>query len=205
MATKGFAAGPDTIFSSALGQTFTSPKKFAALQPHSYCAHFMDTSFVSYYSSPIGWVEVTATPEGIASVLFMDNPAKAASENPPAHIQDCLAQLDEYFKGHRQTFDVPLIVKGTEFQVQVWEELAHIPYGKLTTYKALAHKLKSPAAIRAIGNANSRNRLRLIIPCHRVVGSDTNLVGYAGGVWRKEWLIEHEAACSGGHRQLKLF
>lgn len=165
----------------------------------------MDTSFTSYYSSPIGWVEITATGEGIVSVLFVENQTKAVSENLPVYVTKCHTQLDEYFKGNRQTFDLPLIVKGTEFQMQVWEELAHIPYGKLTTYKALAHKLQSPAAIRAIGNANSRNRLCLIVPCHRVVGSDTNLVGYAGGLWRKEWLIEHEASHGGGYRQLKLF
>ncbi len=165
----------------------------------------MDTSFVSYYSSPIGWIEIAATHEGISSVLFVDKQTKAVSENLPVHITKCQAQLDEYFKGNRQHFDLPMIVKGTQFQMQVWEELAHIPYGKLTTYKALAHKLKTPAAIRAIGNANSRNPLCLIIPCHRVVGSDTNLVGYAGGLWRKEWLIEHEASHGGGHKQLKLF
>jgi len=165
----------------------------------------MDILFTSYYSSPIGWVEITATHEGIASVLFVEKPGRAASENLPIYVQDCHTQLEEYFKGSRQNFAVPLIVKGTEFQVQVWEELSRIPYGKLTTYKALAHKLKSPAAIRAIGNANSRNRLCLIVPCHRVVGSDTNLVGYAGGLWRKEWLIEHEASYGGGHQQLKLF
>lgn len=165
----------------------------------------MDTSFISYYSSPIGWIEITATREGISSVLFVENQTKAVSEQLPKFILDCQIQLDEYFKGHRLTFDLPLIVKGTEFQVQVWEELAKIPYGKLTTYKALAYKLKTPAAIRAIGNANSRNRLCLIIPCHRVVGSDTNMVGYAGGIWRKEWLIEHEASNGGGYQQLKLF
>lgn len=165
----------------------------------------MDTSFTSYYSSPIGWIEITATGEGIASVLFVEKQTAAVSENPPEYILKCQTQLDEYFKGTRRTFDLPLIVKGTQFQMQVWEELAHIPYGKLTTYKALAHKLKTPAAIRAIGNANSRNQLCLIIPCHRVVGSDTNLVGYAGGIWRKEWLIEHEASHGGGYKQLKLF
>ncbi len=165
----------------------------------------MDAFFTSYYSSPIGWVEITATHEGIASVLFTDKQTRAISENLPSYVTDCQTQLDEYFKGNRPVFDLPLIVKGTEFQMQVWEALAHIPYGKLTTYKALAHKLKNPAAIRAIGNANSRIRLCLIVPCHRVVGSDTNMVGYAGGVWRKEWLIEHEATHGGGHQQLKLF
>jgi methylated-DNA-[protein]-cysteine S-methyltransferase len=165
----------------------------------------MDTSFTSYYSSPIGWIEITATGEGITSVLFVEKQTAAVSESLPECITKCQTQLDEYFKGTRRTFDLPLIVKGTQFQMQVWEELAHIPYGKLTTYKALAHKLKTPAAIRAIGNANSRNQLCLIIPCHRVVGSDTNLVGYAGGIWRKEWLIEHEASHGGGYKQLKLF
>ncbi len=165
----------------------------------------MNNSFISYYSSPIGWIEVAATHEGIASVIFAENPVKAASETPPKHLLDCLTQLDEYFKGKRQSFEVPLIVKGTAFQIQVWEELVKIPYARITTYKALAHKLKTPGAIRAIGNANSRNPLCLLIPCHRVVGSDTNMVGYAGGVWRKEWLIEHEATCGGGHQQLKLF
>ena len=165
----------------------------------------MENSFVGYYSSPIGWVQITATHEGVASVLFVENQTKAASEQQPGHVHTCLTQLDEYFKGERRTFDVPLVVKGTQFQLQVWEELAHIPYAKLTTYKALAHKLKNPGAIRAIGAANSRNPLCLIIPCHRVVGSDTNLVGYAGGLWRKDWLIQHEATHGGGHRQLSLF
>jgi methylated-DNA-[protein]-cysteine S-methyltransferase len=165
----------------------------------------MDLLSTAYYSSPIGWVEITADHAGIASLLFVEKPVRAASEEFPAPLRDCLAQLEEYFKGKRQTFDLPMVMKGTEFQVQVWDELQNIQYAKLTTYKALAHKLKNPAAVRAIGNANSRNKLCLIIPCHRVVGSDNNLVGYAGGLWRKEWLIEHEATHGGGHQQLRMF
>ena len=184
-------ARPDFRVISALKPTAATPT--------------MDTLFTAYYFSPIGWVEITADQTGIASVLFVEKPARAASEQPPPFLQDCLAQLEEYFKGKRQAFDVPVIVKGTEFQVQVWDELKTVSYAKLTTYKALARKLKNPAAVRAIGNANSRNRLCLIIPCHRVVGSDNNLVGYAGGLWRKEWLIEHEATHGSGHQQLKLF
>ncbi|MCU0371019.1 MAG: methylated-DNA--[protein]-cysteine S-methyltransferase [Bacteroidales bacterium] len=102
-------------------------------------------------------------------------------------------QLDEYFSRDRKTFDLPLDLHGTDFQRRVWNELLHIPYGKTVTYKELALKLGDIAAIRAVAAANGANPVSIIIPCHRVIGSDGSLTGYAGGLWRKKWLLEHES------------
>jgi len=111
-----------------------------------------------------------------------------------AHTRDMRAELDEYFAGRRRTFDVPLVHPGTPFQESVWQALLKIPYGRTTSYQALAKGIGSPRAVRAVGTANGLNRLAIVIPCHRVIGKDGSPVGYGGGVWRKRRLLELEAS-----------
>jgi len=120
------------------------------------------------------------------------NQINSDSKSFPVHLKDCIRQLDEYFKGKRMTFDLPLIISGTDFQKKVWNELKKIPFGKTASYKDIALKAGNVKAVRAAGNANNKNKIAVIIPCHRVIGSDGKLSGYAGGVKRKKWLLEHE-------------
>ncbi|MBN1937224.1 MAG: methylated-DNA--[protein]-cysteine S-methyltransferase [Anaerolineae bacterium] len=107
-------------------------------------------------------------------------------------IEMALVQLDEYFSGVRRVFDLPLGLHGTEFQQRVWRQLLEIPYGQTASYAEVARALGNPQAVRAVGLANGKNPISIIVPCHRVIGSDGNLVGYGGGLWRKEWLLKHE-------------
>jgi methylated-DNA-[protein]-cysteine S-methyltransferase len=164
----------------------------------------MEEAYLIYYSTPIGLLEITGSEEAVLSALFVETKNKPVSATIPNCLKECQLQLDEYFKGKRKTFDVPVLFTGTQFQKQVWSELTTIPYGRLTTYGALARKLNTPNSVRAIGNTNSKNKLCILLPCHRVVGQDGALVGYAGGLWRKQWLIEHEQGYA-GYQQLKLF
>lgn len=101
-------------------------------------------------------------------------------------------QLDAYFAGERDAFDLPMVTPGTDFQEHCWHALTTIPFGSTTSYAGLAAQVGRPTAVRAVGHANGMNRLSLVIPCHRVVGADGSLVGYGGGVWRKAWLLDHE-------------
>jgi methylated-DNA-[protein]-cysteine S-methyltransferase len=112
----------------------------------------------------------------------------------PEIINRCKQQLDQYFIGKRDSFDFPIELNGTDFQKTVWQELRKIPLGTLVSYKDIAESIGNPKAVRAVGNANNNNSIPIIIPCHRVVGNDGKMVGYAGGLWRKEWLIKHEKA-----------
>jgi methylated-DNA-[protein]-cysteine S-methyltransferase len=164
----------------------------------------MEALYTTFYASPIGLVEISSTDKAITTVSFVDQKEKSASDSLPDCLAACVEQLDEYFKGGRKNFMVPMLMEGTAFQQQVWQELNSIPFGKTTSYLTLARKLKNPNAIRAIGNTNSKNKLCILLPCHRVIGNDGSLVGYAGGVWRKRWLLEHEQTFS-GFQQMKLF
>lgn len=102
-------------------------------------------------------------------------------------------QLDEYFAGKRKKFELDFVFTGTVFQKKVWKALLEIPFGETTTYLALSNKLGDPKAIRAVAGANGANKMAILIPCHRVIGSDGSLTGYAGGLWRKQWLLDHES------------
>ena len=148
---------------------------------------------IAYYHSKIGIIEIAGTEEGILSVNFVEN---ATEENLtiPNSLQECVEQLDEYFRRERNTFSLMLTLKGTEFQKQVWQELLKIPYGETVTYQDIAIALGKPSASQVVGNANAGNPIAIIIPCHRVIGNDGKLTGYAGGLWRKEWLLKHEGA-----------
>lgn len=145
----------------------------------------------AYYSSPIGLIEVTGNDEGILSVYFTDK-KKNSSPTTSACLKECIYQLDEYFKGIRYEFGLKLNPKGTLFQKNVWEKLLTIPFGKTVSYLHISQLIGNVKAIRAVGNANGSNPISVIIPCHRVIGADGKLVGYGGGIKRKEWLLNHE-------------
>ena len=120
------------------------------------------------------------------------NSSETAPENLPKCLLDCKKQIEEYFKGDRLEFDIDLAPEGTDFQQRVWDELLKIPFGEKRSYLYIAEALGDKNSTRAVGNANGKNKVSIIIPCHRVVGSNGKLTGYAGGVWRKEWLLRHE-------------
>ena len=139
--------------------------------------------------SPIGPLTLVVDGDGRLTKVFL-NPAD--DEGSPAGAERAAAQLSEYFAGSRRSFDVPLNLQGTEFQLAVWNELLRIPYGDTITYAELARRIGRPAAIRAVGAANGANPIPVIVPCHRVIGSNGTLTGYGGGIERKQWLLAHE-------------
>lgn len=145
-----------------------------------------------FMQSPIGVIEIVGNSEGVSSILFKDDDSLAISENIPKELNDVVTQLQEYFEGKRSTFNVKIAPKGTDFQKRVWNELLNIPFGKTLNYQQIANKLGDPKVIRAAASANGKNPISIIIPCHRVIGSDGSLTGYAGGLHRKKWLLEHE-------------
>jgi methylated-DNA-[protein]-cysteine S-methyltransferase len=153
-----------------------------------------------FYESPLGFLEVRGSEAGVAEVSFITTPRPPTGDGPlPRPLADCLDQLDGYFRGVLKEFSVELDLRGTAFQMMVWAELRSIAFGETTTYKALARAVGNPAATRAVGGANHRNPVSIIVPCHRVIGSDGRLTGYGGGLWRKDWLLRHE-----GHDRLKI-
>ena len=141
--------------------------------------------------SPLGYTKIIGDENGIASVSVLNSEEQRTTEIPD-FLKPCAKQLREYFDGTRTTFNLKLNPKGTSFQKQVWNELLKIPYGKTVSYMDLTKKLGDVKAIRAVANANGKNPLWIIVPCHRVIGSDGSLTGYAGGLHRKQWLLEHE-------------
>jgi methylated-DNA-[protein]-cysteine S-methyltransferase len=145
----------------------------------------------AYYPSPLGPVEISGTRKGILSVGFVEKQL-ADGRNLPECVKEGVRQLDEYFKGVRKRFSLALLPQGTAFQRLVWQQLKRIPYGKAVSYGDVARAIGKPQAFRAVGGANNKNPIGIIIPCHRVIGSDGKLVGYGSGVWRKEWLLNHE-------------
>ena len=144
-----------------------------------------------YYDSPIGLLEIGGNEQYIKSVFFSDSDIRQI-DHPPELLANCVQQLKEYFKKQRKEFDLPLKPVGTDFQKAVWDALLDIPYGETESYFEIAKKLGNPNAVRAVGGANGRNPISIIVPCHRVIGSSGNLVGYGGGLWRKKWLLQHE-------------
>jgi methylated-DNA-[protein]-cysteine S-methyltransferase len=140
--------------------------------------------------TPIGALHAAFDEEGRLVELGFREPAHDPAPAPP-NLQ-LEAQLREYFSGKRQTFDFPLAPKGTEFQLAVWNALLEIPYGDTITYAELARRIGKPSAVRAVGAANGANPIPVIIPCHRVIGSNGTLTGYGGGIERKQWLLALE-------------
>jgi len=153
--------------------------------------------FTAHLESPIGWVEIQAVRQGILSLNFVEKvapgrrPGVDASGRPEV-LKAGLAQIGEYFRGARTSFSLPLALEGTDFQMSVWKALLRVPYGETASYRDLAAAVGNAKATRAVGGANHRNPVSIIVPCHRVIGSDGRLTGYGGGLWRKEWLLEHE-------------
>ena len=150
--------------------------------------------------TPIGIAKIIGDDSGISSVTVLNSEEKV-TDIIPDELEDCVIQLREYFEGLRTQFDLNLNPEGTDFQKQVWKLLEQIPYGKTISYLDLSKQLGDVKAIRAVANANGKNPLWIIIPCHRVIGSDGSLTGYAGGLHRKQWLLEHESP----YKQQSLF
>ncbi len=142
-------------------------------------------------NTPLGHAKIEGNEDGITSILVLNN-EQALSHSIPDELKDCVKQLDEYFQGTRQKFSLKLNPTGTEFQKRVWNELTKIPFGKTISYSELSKKLGDIKAIRAVANANGKNPIWIVIPCHRVIGSNGSLTGYAGGLHRKKWLLDHE-------------
>lgn len=144
-------------------------------------------------SAALGALRIEASATGITRLDFIE--ARGADEvpRPNAWTDACRAQLDEYFGGERRDFDLPLDAQGTDFQRQVWQALTTIPFGETRSYAEIAEGLGRKGAQRAVGAANGRNPISIIVPCHRVIGSNGRLTGYAGGIGRKQWLLAFEA------------
>ncbi len=149
------------------------------------------TFYTCSYHTPIGYLNLTTTETHLVSCLFSDIPYPTTPEQPVI-LKQTIVQLDEYFTGTRRQFDIPMQPEGTEFQQKVWQNLSTIPFGKTVSYMAVAKAVSGEKAIRAVGAANGKNPICLIVPCHRVIGSDGSLTGYSGGLWRKKWLLQHE-------------
>ncbi len=146
------------------------------------------------YDSPIGVIEILGTDETICSIMFSEKNTVENSKqvDTPKTLDECFVQLDQYFKGERLEFTFPYVVEGTDFQKKVWTALTRIPFAETGSYRDIAVSIGSEKAVRAVGSANGKNKLSIAIPCHRIIGSNGKLTGYAGGLWRKEWLLQHE-------------
>lgn len=142
--------------------------------------------------SPLGYTKIVGDEDGIVYITVL-NSEENPSETIPLELEDCVIQLQEYFDGSRTSFSLKLNPEGTSFQKQVWNELQKIPFGKTISYLELSKRHGDVKAIRAVANANGKNPLWIVVPCHRVIGSDGSLIGYAGGLHRKKWLLEHES------------
>ncbi|MBC7642243.1 MAG: methylated-DNA--[protein]-cysteine S-methyltransferase [Flavobacterium sp.] len=140
--------------------------------------------------TPLGIAEISGDNNGISQILVLDK--GQVSEIIPEILQNCINQLLEYFEGKRTLFSFKINQKGTHFQQKVWQELINIPFGKTISYLDLAKKLGDSKVIRAAASANGKNKLWIVVPCHRVIGINGSLTGYAWGLWRKKWLLEHE-------------
>lgn len=146
----------------------------------------------AYIQSPLGITLIEGDGEGVSKISVLDDKDIKQSQTIPKELEDAALQLQEYFNGNRTDFTFKLNPKGTDFQKKVWNALLEIPFGKTTSYQDLSIKLGDVKAIRAVASANGKNPLWIVVPCHRVIGSDGSLTGYAGGLWRKKWLLEHE-------------
>ena len=142
-------------------------------------------------NTPLGIAQITGDANGITQISVIDE--GDVSSEIPTGLQNAVTELNDYFQGKRTHFDFKLNPKGTEFQQKVWQALLEIPYGKTCSYMDLSKKLGDVKAIRAVASANGKNPLWRVVPCHRVIGTDGSLTGYAGGLWRKKWLLEHES------------
>jgi methylated-DNA-[protein]-cysteine S-methyltransferase len=144
----------------------------------------------TFFLAPIGLLEIKGSEQGINSISFADH-VDTVIENPVC-LRECVSQLNEFFNSNRKSFSIIHDISGSDFQRKVWEEIIKIPFGKTCSYNDIAKKLGDKDAVRAVGAAVGKNPLAIVIPCHRVIGSDGKLTGYAGGLWRKKWLLNFE-------------
>lgn len=152
----------------------------------------MESTFISYLQTPIGELELITDEKSVLSVTFNDVKSEKTNVNENEISIKCKQQLQEYFNESRKIFELTLNFNGTDFQNKVWTELQNISIGKTISYLQLAKNLGDAKCIRAAASANGKNPFAIIVPCHRVIGKDGSLTGYAGGLWRKQWLLEHE-------------
>lgn len=148
----------------------------------------METAFIEL---PLGITKIVGDENGISIISILSE--GEITSKIPKNLKECISQLGEYFDGQRHGFDFKMNPQGTDFQQKVWQELLNIPFGKTISYLDLSKKLGDVKAIRAVASANGRNPLWIVVPCHRVIGTNGSLTGYAGGLWRKKWLLEHES------------
>lgn len=148
----------------------------------------------NFYHSPVGWLALFASDEALLSIKFLETKPNLYPQETNAIIQQTEKELSEYFDGKRKTFDIPLKLKGTDFQQSVWNKLINIPFGQTVNYGQIAQKLGDIKKVRAVGRANGKNPIPIIVPCHRVIGVNQNLIGYGGGINRKRFLLKHEGA-----------
>ena len=147
---------------------------------------------IDYLSTLIGELKIIANEMGLLSVKFVTQTADDIDSNE--HTRACIIQLTEYFAGKRREFDLSLANTGTDFQTAVWQQLVAVPFGTTASYQDIANNISNPKAVRAVGAANGKNPIFVIVPCHRVIGANGSLTGYAGGIDRKLWLLQHEGA-----------
>ena len=165
---------------------------------------------IVYYKSPLGVLEIRSNGNAISDVLFINSwkgakiiEAELSFVKPKTPIiKNCIKQLDEYFAGTRTVFNIHTAQVGTAFQQTVWAELCNIPYGRTISYLELSKRIGNAKAIRAVGTANGNNSVCIIVPCHRVIGINGELVGYGGDLWRKKWLLGHEGKIANGVQTL---
>lgn len=169
-----------------------------------------DEITVAYYQSPIGILLLRIKESSLIELNFLDDEkrhnesllSERITETSQILLKQIAVQLDEYFSGKRKVFDIPIQQNGTIFQQKVWQALIKIPFGKTISYLQLSRNIGNVKSIRAVGSANGRNNIAIIVPCHRVIGSNGSLTGYAGGLWRKQWLLNHENKYDGGQHLL---
>jgi methylated-DNA-[protein]-cysteine S-methyltransferase len=164
----------------------------------------MSTLYFTYYESPIGLLRIGGTETYIAEIIFIDKQEQIKHGEPGISdvIHQCTEQLIEFFQGKRITFNVPIHQDGTDFQKRVWGKLTQINYGRTISYLDLAKQLGDEKVIRAAASTNGKNKISIIVPCHRVIGTNKTLTGYSGGLWRKKWLLQHEFRTANGIQTL---
>lgn len=163
----------------------------------------MDETFYTYYKSPVGLLKIGGTKDYISEIIFVeksDETITVAGDN--TMLNQCTEELIEYFNGKRVSFTIPVHQKGTDFQSRVWGELLNIKYGRTISYMDLAKRLGDVNCIRAAAGSNGKNHVCIVIPCHRVIGSNQSLTGYSGGLWRKKWLLDLENRTANGVQTL---
>ena len=164
----------------------------------------MSELYYTYYESPVGLLKIGGTETYITELSFIDNKEQIIHGEPGVSdiIHYCTEQLIEFFAGKRKTFNIPIHQEGTDFQKRVWSELLDVPFGKTASYLDIAKRLGDAKCIRAAASANGKNKIAIIVPCHRIIGSDKSLVGYSGGMWRKKWMLQHEFRIANGVQTL---